>query len=303
MARSGRWRANLAGRPGCAETAWPLFFPSLLRRAQHERYGSGRQTVVTLVRRPIVGCDSRVLPLGPAAALGAHDSPLETESPPAAVQPHASLEPDEQACARRASQLALAIAADFEWLHPPARTRLRRADPNAETVGQWIDMLADASIDLIQDVQPGCALPVRVLDAAHAAQVVADGPGLSDDVSALQALQKTLSATPALLPRTLLLAASYCDENVRAEALCLWGDAAAASYLGTLLSAGRELPGAVEAALHLIALAGPAGAVPGSNARAQLALLLGGASRTPTLWPSLAGWCPIAWTRWTTPSS
>lgn len=175
---------------------------------------------------------------------------------------------------RRASQLALAIPADFEWLRPPARTRLRRADPNAETVGQWIDMLADASIDLIQDVQPGCALPVRVLDAAHAAQVVADGPGLSDDVSALQALQKALIATPALLPRTLLLAASYCDENVRAEALCLLGDAAAASYLGTLLSAGSELPGAVEAALHLIALAGPGGAVPGSNARAQLALLL-----------------------------
>jgi hypothetical protein len=180
-----------------------------------------------------------------------------------------------------ASRAALAIAADFEWLRPPSRAGkvfrllrdrgLRRA-ATTEMAGQWMDMMADASVDSIHEVQRKGALPVRVLDAAHAAHVLAVGPGLSDDVSALRVLHNALSAAPSPLPRPLLLAASYCDQNVRAEALCLRGDAAAASYLGTLLSAGRQLPAAVEAALHGIAAAGTGSAAGG--ARSQLALLL-----------------------------
>jgi hypothetical protein len=115
----------------------------------------------------------------------------------------------------------------------------------AEKTAVWIDALAEATVDALRAVQPGCALPAGMLQAAKLAHANARGTsalGVNpvNDLEALQALVLLLLAEPTALPEGLVSAASSLDPSA-AAALGYFGQAEAAADLEALLDTGRNL--------------------------------------------------------------
>jgi hypothetical protein len=208
----------------------------------------------------------------------------------------------------QASAAAMTIASQLDWLRAPlgavsspsrSPTSMSKSSSTAALIscdlretGRWIDMLADGFVSAVEDAQPRCHLPARILKAAHEAHSELQKAPAINDLAALECLVELLEAEPIEVPVDLLVAASSLDRSAD-ESATDFGEAQMVARLKVVLDSSSALPPAISDALSSSA----AGHMGGGDFRQkkQLSCLIRDAlkgTRSRSSWPGR--WCRCA---------